>query len=139
MSRESQERLAALGFLAFGVVGVWVSKRPTTDIALGLIGALGVLYFLAPAVVRAFGDAASRRRADRRWRQNHETPWTMYSEPHPTESMWEVGVRRRTEDGVDLDRRPLRKLDPEADLDIAVAEEECRVKAVRWTENKVNM
>lgn len=132
----AQERWAALGCLAFGILGVYLSRRPSTDIAFGILGALGCLFFLVPSILRYWGNVASRRRV----REQKMTPWTMFSEPHPTDAtQWEVGIRRRTEDGVDLDRRALYALVESDELEIAVAEAECRVKATRWTRSQIGM
>lgn len=132
----AQERWAALGCLVFGIVGVYISRRPTTDIALGILGVLGCLLFLAPSLLRWWGNRASRLRVEK----SRQTPWTMFSGPHPTdETKWEVGVRRRTDADVDLVRRVLRVVSADDELEIAVAEEEARARAARWTASKIGM
>lgn len=131
MNRE-QARLVALGVAAFAVIMIFVSKRASTDIAAAVIALLGAGYALAVSVPD--WAAAWRKRRQR------ETPWTMFSAPHPTDdTKWEVGIRRHTDDGVDLDIRTLTVLGAEDELEIAVAEEQARVKAQRWTENRVRM
>lgn len=132
----AQEKLAALGCLVLGILGVYVSKRPTTDIAFGALGVAGCLLFLAPSLLRWWGNRASRLRV----RKRRQTPWTMFSAPHPTDqAQWEVGIRRRGDDDVDLDRRVLASLRADQPFEITVAEEEAKVTATRWTENKIGM
>lgn len=127
-----QERVVALALIAFGVVGVWVSKRPTTDIAMGVIGGLGCLLLIAPWALRSWGDAASRRRVAARRRGQREVPWTMFSTPSDLSGRWLVGIQRRMADGTVLDRRVLNTLDEDDEMAILEAEGLADLKASRW-------
>jgi hypothetical protein len=123
--------LSALGVTALALLGIFVSKRASTDIAAAVIAALAFGY----AVVIAWPGWQAKHRA----RKSRHAPWTMFSQPHPTDdAMWEVGVRRRHDD-VDLDRRVLSVLRADQSFEITVAEEDAKTTATRWTENKVNM
>jgi hypothetical protein len=130
-----QARLGAVTAVVLGVLGVYLSKRPTTDIVAGVLAGMAFLYCAGSLFVSSRRDRRTQREQERK----QETPWTMFSAPHPVdENKWEVGVRRR-HDGVDLDRRVTLTVDANDELEIAVAEEQAKAKATRWTENKVGM
>jgi hypothetical protein len=128
----AQARIGAVAAVVLGIVGVIVSKRASTDIAVAVIALAAFSYCVALQL------AEMRRR--RRVRAARETPWTLFTEPHPTDTRKvEVGVRRRRDDGVILDRRVLRSVNEWDSIEIAVAEQDAETKAKRWTQNKVGM
>lgn len=134
----AQARLAAFGCLALGVLGVYISRRPTTDIAAGALGGLGFCYFLVSSTAGGWKTRAARKRQQ----QVRETPWSMYSRPlNGDPGMWEVGIERRTSEGRPLDPNlpAMKVLTEEASFDIAVAEEEAKVKATHYNDNRVGM
>ncbi len=138
MTPAQVERVIALGAIVIGIIGMVVSKRPTGDIVSGLIAGVAFLYLVVPWVAEKASDAAAAHRVGERLRRQAATPWTMFSGPHETDdTRWEVGIRRRTEEGVDLDRRVLRTLSADDELEIQVAEAEARGKARRWTDSKI--
>jgi hypothetical protein len=131
----AQARLAAFGCLALGVLGVYISKRPTSDIVLGTLGALGFLYFLVSSL------ASGRHRAGRRRRheQERQTPWTVFSAPaRDQKGKWLVGIRRRMEDGTVLGREITNTLDEDDEMAIIEAEGLAELKARRWNDRKVD-
>jgi hypothetical protein len=138
MTPAQVERMIAFAAMVLGVIGVFVSKRPTMDIVSGTIAAVAFLYLTVPWAVGKASDAAAAHRVGERLRRQAETPWEAFSGPHETdEAVWEVGIRRRTQEGVDLDRRVLRSLHPDDELEIQVAEAEAKGKARRWTDAKI--
>lgn len=131
----AQARTGALVALVLGVLGVYLSKRASTDIAVAVLATCAFIYFCVSSLA-----AVRRQRArERAQRERRDVPWTYYSRPCGV-GRWEVGIERKDKEGVVLRREPADKvLDANDSFEISIAESDAMMKASRWTENKVDM
>lgn len=96
-----QARLGAIAAAVLGILGVYISKRPTTDIAAGVIAGLAFLYY---AAVSFTGDREGRRahrNAEKARRQDAAAQWERYSHPSGKDFHdYEVGCEIELSSGV---------------------------------------
>lgn len=133
------EKAAAFFFLALGIIGVIVSKRPGTDIAAGVLGGLGFLFFMTPSLRHWRDDRRSRGRDAARRR----TPWAEFMEPAPLNgrSVWKIGIRRKTEDGevIDTDEENDELIEMGDSIGRIEATGRAEMRAHEYNEQKVRM
>ena len=89
-----QARLGAIVALALGVLGVYLSRRPTTDIAAGILAGAALLYFAASSVSASRKGGRARRRQEQARAHDRQARWEMYSHPAGEDYRdYEVGCR----------------------------------------------
>ena len=95
-----QARLGAVAAAALGILGIYLSKRPTTDIAAGVIAGLAFLYFAVSSFTGSRRGRQARRDAERAREQDAQARWERYSHPVGENfEDWEVGVALHLSDG----------------------------------------
>jgi hypothetical protein len=130
--------LAAWAVFVTAMVLTFPNRARIGDVALIIIAICAGCYLAA----RGISHTASRVRKARGRRRAVSTGWTHYSRPvSGRPGMWEIGIERRTSEGQLLDpQQPAMKTLPEdSSFDITLAEEEAKVKATRYNDNRVGM
>lgn len=97
----SQARLGAIVAAVLGILGIYLSKRPTTDIAAGIVSGLAFLYFVVSSFVGSRRGRQARRASEQAREKEAQAHWERYSHPAgETFEDWEVGVALHLSDGV---------------------------------------
>lgn len=88
-----QARLGAVAAAVLGILGIYLSRRPTTDIAAGAIAGLAFLYFAVSSFTGDRRGRNARRAAERAHEHDRDARWERYSMPIGENfEGWEVGV-----------------------------------------------